>query len=218
MMASIQIQRIRRECIACFASSRVAQYDRKWRTRHLIINNYPGSPLPRDRRSTVIEIVKDWLEALSYLTVIVSLPLALYQYRKITTKEQADREYGTYNALDEKYLEFLEMCYHNPRLDIFDIVDGTPHTLDQLEKKQELVAFTMLFSIFERAFLMYHDQSDRVRTRQWTGWHEYIQQYCKRANFRNAWSISGSTFDSGFQAFMQKEITEAEAATHAARE
>lgn len=154
--------------------------------------------------------IKDWLEALSYLTVIVSLPLALYQYRKITTKEQSDREYGTYNALDEKYLEFLKMCYENPRLDIFDISDRPPEKLNTLEVKQELIAFTMLFSVFERAFLMYHDQSDEVRTRQWTGWHEYIQQYCKRDNFRRAWASSGSTFDSGFQEFMKQEITECE--------
>lgn len=162
--------------------------------------------------------VKDWLEALSYLTVIVSLPLALYQYRKITTKEQSDREYGTYNALDEKYLEFLVMCYENPRLDIFDIADGTPQQLDQLGEKQELIAFTMLFSVFERAFLMYHDQSDVIRTRQWTGWHEYIQHYCQRANFREAWSVSGSTFDSRFQDFMQKEIADAQSATPAVPE
>jgi hypothetical protein len=156
----------------------------------------------------VFDTLKNWLEALSYLTVIVSLPLALYQYRKITTKEQSDREYGTYNALDEKYLEFLEMCYANPRLDIFDISDRPPQKLNPLEEKQELIAFTMLFSVFERSFLMYHDQSNEVRTRQWTGWHEYIQQYCKRDNFRRAWTASGSTFDSGFQEFMQQEISE----------
>jgi hypothetical protein len=160
----------------------------------------------------VFDTVKDWLEALSYLTVIISLPLALYQYRKITAKEQSDREYGTYNALDEKYLEFLEMCYENPRLDIFDVTDSSPQTLNDLEEKQELVAFTMLFSVFERAFLMYHDQSNVVRTRQWTGWHEYIQQYCTRANFRAAWAVSGSTFDSGFQEFMQRELENLERA------
>jgi len=165
-------------------------------------------------------VVKDYLEVVSYLTVIVSLPLALYQYRKITTKEQADREYGTYNALDEKYLEFLKLCYDSPGLDIFDVADSTPLPVAEIDYKRELIAFTMLFSVFERAYLMYYDQPDKIRARQWTGWLDYIQHYCSRGNFRKAWEVSGETFDTGFQVFMSRElerctVTSQQAATQA---
>ena len=157
-----------------------------------------------------LDMVKDLLEASSYVTVIVSLPLALHQYKKITKKEQLDREYGTYNALDEKYMEFLQLCHDNPRLDIFDIPDETRRELDSEEEKKELIAFTMLFSIFERAYLMYHDQSGDVRKRQWSGWNEYIHAYCRRENFRAAWKVSGETFDLGYQNFMAEELAQYE--------
>lgn len=146
------------------------------------------------------------LEALSYLTVIIGLPTAVIQYRRKTQKEQADREYGTYNALDEKYLEYLSVCYNSPELDIFDVADSRPSPASELDKKRELIAFTILFSTFERAFLMYHEQSDEIRQRQWTGWFEYIQQYCRRENFQRAWRTSGATFDSEFQKFMTNEL------------
>ncbi|HEX8169039.1 MAG TPA: hypothetical protein VF824_00700 [Thermoanaerobaculia bacterium] len=155
-------------------------------------------------------LVKDVLEALSYLTVVIGAPVALYQYRVKTRKEQSDREYGTYNALDEKYLEFLELCRQSPRLDVFDIPDDAPAALTPEEQKQELIAFTMLISIFERAFLMYHDQEDSIRKRQWTGWLDYIRDYCERANFRHAWTYSGDQFDTEFQAFMTIELARAD--------
>jgi hypothetical protein len=146
------------------------------------------------------------LEALSYLTVIIGLPTAVIQYRHKTQKEQADREYGTYNALDEKYLEYLRLCYESPGLDVFDVADTSPSVPNEQDAKRELIAFTILFSIFERAFLMYHEQSDEIRQRQWTGWFDYIQQFCRRENFQRAWRISGATFDLDFQHFMVTQL------------
>jgi hypothetical protein len=153
-----------------------------------------------------LSLVKDIFETLSFITVIVGFPMAIWQYRKNTLKEQADREYGTYNALDEKYLEFLRFCFENPHLDVYDIPDKEPSILDPEGRKRELIAFTMLISIFERAYLMYHDQSDDVRSRQWTGWHQYMRDYCKRRNFRSAWDICGEQFDDKFKKFMDLEI------------
>jgi hypothetical protein len=61
-------------------------------------------------------------------------------------------------------------------------------------------------SIFERAYLMYGDQGEEVKKRQWAGWESYIQGFCQRDNFRDrcrkAWKISGTTFDTRFQAYM----------------
>src|SRR5690349_8105402 len=128
--------------------------------------------------------IKDYLEACSYATILLGLPVAIYQFVRSSRKEEADREYGTYNALDERYLEFQAICFEHPHLDIFDIPDDSPRSQSELDKKQELIAFTMLFSIFERAYLMYHEQDNELKARQWTGWNDYIVGYCRRANFR----------------------------------
>ncbi|MEJ5995800.1 hypothetical protein WG904_15320 [Pedobacter sp. Du54] len=63
----------------------------------------------------------DYLDATGKFIVILGLPLAYIQYRRVKKKEKSDREYRTYHALDEKYLEFQKLCLDHPYLNIFDI-------------------------------------------------------------------------------------------------
>ena len=147
-----------------------------------------------------------YLDAISKLIIILGFPLAFIQYMRTKHKEKQDREYGTYNSLDEKYLEFQKLCLEHPYLNIFDIPDDTPKLLNEQQKKEELILFTMLFSIFERAFLLYSDQYSDVKKKQWTGWDSYIKSFCKRENFLQAWRKSGSTFDTDFENYMEKII------------
>ena len=150
--------------------------------------------------------VKDYLEIINKLVVILGLPLAYFQFIRTKRKEKRDREYGTYNALDEKYLEFQKLCLQHPYLDVYDIPDPNPGELNEEQRKEELILLTMLFSIFERAFLLYSDQSSAIKRRQWIGWDDYIKSYCKRENFLKAWEISGNTFDTNFEAYMRQNI------------
>jgi hypothetical protein len=149
-----------------------------------------------------------YLEVAGKAVVILGLPLAYIQYRRTKRKEKKDREYGTYNALDEKYLEFQKLCLAHPNLDTFDIADNHPKKLNGEEKKQQLILLTMLFSIFERAYLLYSDQYSEIKKKQWIGWDAYIISYCRRKNFLAAWEISGATFDTDFEKYMRKNIDE----------
>lgn len=53
---------------------------------------------------------------------------------------------------------------------------------------------------------MYKDQSKKVRDKQWTVWQDYLVSYCRRENFRQAWQISGSTFDQEFHGHMTETL------------
>ncbi len=154
------------------------------------------------------QTVSDCLEIANKCVVLLGLPLAYFQYRKNVKKERRDREYGTYNALDEKYLEFQKLCLDHPNLNIFDIPDSEDKILTKKETKEELILFTMLFSIFERAYLLYSDQNTSIKKKQWNGWDSYIRTYCERDNFLYAWEISGSTFDTDFERYMKGIISE----------
>ena len=151
--------------------------------------------------------VKLWLEILSHVVVLVGVPFGLYRYIRTVQKEQQDREYGTYNALDEKYIEFQRLCLDHPELDIFDVPRPGPKPLSEDQARQELIIFTILFAIFERAYLMYSDESTRLKKNQWSGWDEYIRSYCRRANFVKAWTASGATFDKNFEVYMAKALS-----------
>ncbi|GAP05371.1 MAG TPA: hypothetical protein DEQ80_10460 [Anaerolinea thermolimosa] len=154
--------------------------------------------------------IKDLFELLSYVAILLGIPTGLYQYYRSVKKEQQDREYGTYNALDEKYLQFLKLCFENPELDVFEVPDAAPQPLNETQKKQELIALTMLLSICERAYLMYSDQSTAVKRRQWSGWDGFIRDYCRRENFRRALARAGEGFDLGFQAYIRRVLAEVE--------
>jgi hypothetical protein len=155
---------------------------------------------------------KDVLELMSFMVILVGVPLGLAEYARAVKKEQADREYGTYNALDEKFIEFQGLCLAHPELDVFDVPDRQPHALTEVQRKQQMIIFTMLFSIFERAYLMYHDQSTAIKRKQWSGWDEYIQAFCLRGNFRQAWHESGATFDKDFEVYISRYLSAAQSA------
>lgn len=152
------------------------------------------------------QLLLDYLDAISKIVIILGLPLAFIQYKITKRKEKRDREYGTYNALDEKYLEYQRLCLRFPYLDIFDLPDKKPRELDEIQKKEELILFTMLFSIFERSYLLYIDQYSRIKKKQWIGWDTYIKSFCQRENFLRAWKASGSTFDTEFEKYMEETI------------
>jgi hypothetical protein len=147
---------------------------------------------------------KDILEVMAFITVLFGIPTGLFGYFRASMKERRDRENGTYDALDEKLLEFERLCLTHPYLDIFDLPDKTPVALTAEQQKEEIIALTMLFSIFERAYLMYNDQSAAMRKKQWAGWDEYIRAYCIRDNVKAAWRSSGGTFDKDFEQYITK--------------
>lgn len=152
--------------------------------------------------------IVQYLDALSKVIIILGFPIAYLQFIRAKRKEKRDREYGTYNALDEKYLEFQRLCLQYPYLNVFDIPDTEPNELNGMQKKEELILYTMLFSIFERAYLLYSDQRSKIKKKQWVGWETYIRGYCMRQNFLDAWKISGLTFDTDFEEYMNSLIEE----------
>ena len=167
-----------------------------------------------------IKDVDEWLGAIDHTIVIVGVPWAIIGHFRARKKELAEkerlrlemeqgrhaRELATYDALDEKYLEFEQLCLSHPELDVFDVPDASPIPRTPMLQKRELIAFTMLFSIFERAFYMYRGQDDAIRRAQWTGWDEFIAAYCARPNFQAAWARSGTTFDTDFQTYMNGKV------------
>ena len=154
------------------------------------------------------EHLKTIVDPFAALAAIGSLPFAAWTYWKATKKEQQDRERGTYDSLDEKYVEFLQLSIHHPELDIFERpLVNAPVLTDPQQLLQQLAAFNILLSIFERAYLRYHGESDDLRQRQWVGWQGSIRQYAERENFRRAWRQSGNGFDTGFQKFLQSEYS-----------
>ena len=150
-------------------------------------------------------LIKDALELVSFLVVIAGVPVAIWQFRAATKKEQQDREQGTYDALDAKFIDFHRLCLEHPDIGI----DDSPKAIGDCPKAEgpeavvrRKAAFTILLSVFERAYLMYHGHSDDVRQKQWSGWDQYLRDYLFNAYFRREVRQLVTYWDRDFQRYL----------------
>lgn len=161
-----------------------------------------------------METIISWSTLFANISFVIAATIALIEYRKNRNRERIEKEDSTFNELDEKYIQYQQLCLDNIDLDIFEIPDTVSKILDPIQKKKELVIFMILFSIFERAFLMYKGLSNELRIKQWNGWDKYIDSFVTRQNFIEAWNIGKdneetepvNTYDEEFQEYLNKKI------------
>jgi hypothetical protein len=150
--------------------------------------------------------LKDTFELLAHIATILGIPVAILIFVNEKRKERRDREYGTYDALDEKYQDYLRLCMDNPELDVYYIPLEGKHELSREQKIRQWAMFEILLSLLERAYLMYQDQSSEIKKAQWFGWDKYMHDYAKRETFRNLWQELSVEYDSSFVEYMNSVI------------
>lgn len=151
-----------------------------------------------------MENINLYLEIASSLTALLGIPVAIYIYLQEKKRERKEREYGTYNSLDDKYIEFLNLCLNNTDLDIYHIEKFSNKKRTAEQNNREIIIFEILISILERAFLMYRDQSSKIKQEQWVGWVMYMEDWLKRENFQKAWKKLGYQWDDNFEKHMNE--------------
>ena len=150
-----------------------------------------------------LESVKIVLEIIALSATIIGIPVYIYIYYKEKKRERLDREYGTYNALDDKYIDFLRLCIDNIDLNIYLLDNEITKNLNEQQKIRQYIIFEILVCIFERAFLMYKGHSDKIRRNQWVGWNSYIEDWLNNESFRKAWrNFIGNQYDTDFISYM----------------
>jgi hypothetical protein len=141
-----------------------------------------------------------------YIAMSIAGPLAVIAYIKVKKSEQLEKEYQTYDELDNRFFEYQKLALEYYDLDILDVPNDDPSLAFDKKRKQEMVAYAILFSLFERAYLMFSNQADKFRERQWSGWKRFLYDFLRRENVRSAWEHSKATYDTDFQSFMDRKI------------
>jgi hypothetical protein len=155
-----------------------------------------------------METVKTLAQIVYYLALSIAGPLALVAYLKARKSDREEREYKTYDELDNRFFEYQKLALEYYDLDILDVPNNDPSLAFDKKRKQEMVAHAILFSLFERAFLMFSHQADAFQLRQWSGWKHFLNDFLRRDAVRTAWQLSKATYDTDFQKFMDKKIAE----------
>jgi hypothetical protein len=150
--------------------------------------------------------VKDIAQIVYYLALSIAGPLALIVYLVERKSNRLAREYKTYDELDNRFFEYQKLALEYYDLDILDVPNNDPSLAFDKKRKQEMVAYSILFSLFERAYLMFSNQAVAFRNRQWSGWKHFLNDFLCRQSVRTAWQLSKSTYDRDFQVFMDEKI------------
>ena len=170
----------------------------------------------------LIDELTKYTQLLTYIVAIVScvggltgMVVSIRTYRDGKEKERLRQEYGTYDELDNKYVEFMYTCAALPRLDLLSVPLQGERDLTHEELRMERALFAVLISIFERVFVMFTNRLDKndckeVYKTQYNGWIDCMRSYCTRPSFRAEWNLIGSQFDKRFYNMMNEIIDDQE--------
>lgn len=154
-----------------------------------------------------METIFQYFEFATFIVTLLGVPAAIFIYAKEQRLQREEREYGTFDALDEKYIELQQLCIEHPELDIFDTPYTAPRELTEQQQKQEEAIILIRISIFERAFLMYQITPAKAKSDQWEGWDGEIREWLERKNFRKVWDVHAPYYDKTFFQYFEQHLS-----------
>lgn len=148
------------------------------------------------------------LEMLSYVVTIVGLPLAILTFVWEQRKERRNEEEEIFQRLSDEYREYLKLVLDNADLHLLRRGSAGAELTEE-QKERRLAIFGILISLFERAYLLvYEEKMDKQTRRMWQSWEDYMREWLRRAEFREALPGLLEGEDDEFQAYMRRLAAE----------
>ncbi len=145
----------------------------------------------------------EWTEALSYLVTIFGLPLAILVFIIEQRRERQNEEEEIYQRLSDEYTAFLKLVLANPDLQLLR-KRAAQEALTDEQNERKFAIFSILVSLFERAYLLvYEEDMDKQTKRLWQSWEDYMREWCRREDFRAALPELLGGEDEDFQAHIR---------------
>ena len=152
------------------------------------------------------------LEMLSHLVTIVGLPLAILTFVLEQRKERQNEEEEIFQRLSDEYREFLKLVLDNADLHLLRR-EGNREELTEEQQERRQAIFGILISLFERAYLLvYEDKMDKQTRRMWQSWEDYMREWVRRADFRDALPTLLEGEDEEFTHYISELVSEEEKA------
>ena len=156
--------------------------------------------------------LENW-ELLSYVVTVLGLPSAIAAFLYEQRKERENEEEEVYQLLSDNYQDFLKVALGNADLRLFS-EEQTPDLTEQ-QTERMVIIFTMLVSLFERAYLLLYDEKMTTKQlRRWLSWEDYMREWCWRADFRTRLPVLLRGEDPAFVTYIQQLAVEEAARGH----
>lgn len=148
------------------------------------------------------------MELLSYVVTVVGLPLAILTFILEQRKERRNEDEEIFQRLSDEYREFLKLVLDNADLHLLRR-EANPVDLTDDQKERRLAIFGILVSLFERAYLLvYESHMDKQTRRMWQSWEDYMREWVRRADFRDALPALLEGEDEDFQHYIRRLMEE----------
>lgn len=145
--------------------------------------------------------IQTW-EMLSYIVTVIGLPMAIVVFLYEQRKERDNEEEAVFQLLSDNYQDFLKVTLANPDLRLFS-AEKTPQ-LSEEQHERMFIIFSMLISLFERAYLLlYEARMTPKQLRRWGSWEDYMREWCQREDFRAALTTQLRGEDPDFVKYLQ---------------
>lgn len=124
-------------------------------------------------------------ELLSYVVTVVGLPFAIFVFLLDKRKQRLIEEEETYQRLSDEYTKFMKLVMDNADLRLLSREIPPGLSEEQLERKKAL--FNILVALFERSYILVWEERMSPQTRRlWQSWEDYMRDWCRRKDFRDA--------------------------------
>ena len=121
-----------------------------------------------------------------YVVDTLALPFAIIVFVLEQRKERQSEEEEIFQRLSDEYREFLKLVLDNTDLHLLGR-SGSPQSLTDDQKERRYAIFGILVSLFERAYLLvYEEHMDKQTRRMWQSWEDYMREWVRRTEFRDA--------------------------------
>jgi hypothetical protein len=128
---------------------------------------------------------KPIVELLSSISVIVGVPLAIFIFAYEQRKARANEEEEIHQMLADGYTDFLKLTLEHPDLKL-QSTHATPD-LNEEQTERMITLFAILVALFERAYMVaYEEKMPPRKARHWSSWEDFMREWCRREDFRNA--------------------------------
>jgi hypothetical protein len=118
-------------------------------------------------------------------------------------KERAAEAEELYQRLSDEYTSFLKLVLDNADLQLLR-KHASPAELNEDQMERKFALFGILVSIFERAYLLVYDEHMNKQARRlWSSWEDYMQEWCRRPDFRKSLPELLEGEDPEFRAYIE---------------
>ena len=149
-------------------------------------------------------------ELASYVVTVVGFPFAIVVFMLEQRKERQNEDEEIYQELSDEYANFSKLLLQNADLRLMS-EEVPEETLSPEEKERKHIIFDILVSLFERAFILVHEEKMNLQTqRLWSSWDDYVRYWCKRKDFRKSLPTFLEGEDPEFKAYIEKISREVE--------